>query len=207
MWRLVKNARRKNPPPKTSIYFNGIRYFTDKDKAKILAEQIAKKSQNKFLSEAEQNERKKFEQQFSDPLPDNSQDHNKPITREEFDLELKNINNKKSASGKDKITYQIIAKLPEKIKDVYVDLFNKCLQKNYIPKSWKIAEVFTLLKHGKPADNPDSYRPISLTPHSGKIFERIINSRLVHFLEKNNVIPKEQAGFRRFRCTTDILHI
>ena len=205
MWRLVKNARRKNPPPKTSIYFNGVRYFTDKDKARILAQQIAEKSQNKSLSAAEQNRRKVFEQQFSDPIPDNNLDHNKPITREEFDLELQNINNKNSASGKDKITYQIIGKLPHKIKDVYVDLFNNCLQKNYIPKSWKIAEVFTLLKHGKPADNPDSYRPISLTPHSGKIFERIINSRLVHFLEKNNVIPKEQAGFRRFRCTTDNL--
>ena len=205
MWRLVKNARRKNQPPKTSILFKGVRYFSDKDKAKILAQQIAEKSQNKSLSEAEQNRRKLFEQLYSDPLPDNSLDYNKPITSEEFELELQNIKNKNKASGKDKITYQIINKLPNKIKAVYLDLFNKCLQKNYIPKTWKVAEVFTLLKHGKPADDPDSYRPISLTPHSGKIFERIINARLVHFLEQNNIIPKEQAGFRRFRCTTDNL--
>ena len=205
MWRLVKKARRKNSPPKTSIVFNGIRYFSDKDKAKILAQQIAEKSQNKSLSHAEQDRRKVFEQQYSDPLPDNSLDYNQPISMEEFDLELQNIKNKSKASGKDKITYQIINKLPNKIKEIYLDLFNKCLEKNYIPQSWKIAEVFTLLKHGKPADDPDSYRPISLTPHSGKIFERILNARLVHFLEKNNILPKEQAGFRRFRCTTDNL--
>ena len=205
MWRLVKKARRKNSPPKTSIVFNGVRYFSDKDKAKILAQQIAEKSQNKSLSQVEQERREKFEQQYSDPLPDNSLDYNQPINMEEFDLELQNIKNKSKASGKDKITYQIINKLPNKIKEIYLDLFNKCLEKNYIPQSWKVAEVFTLLKHGKPADDPDSYRPISLTPHSGKIFERILNARLVHFLEKNNILPKEQAGFRRFRCTTDNL--
>ena len=88
MWRLVNKARRKNSPPKTSILFNGVRYFSDKDKAKILAEQIAEKSQNKSLSKAEQDRRKIFEQQYSDPLPDNCKDYNQPITLDEFDLDL-----------------------------------------------------------------------------------------------------------------------
>ena len=194
MWRLVKKARRKNSPPKLSII-----------DTKTLAEKIAEKSQNKSLSQAEQDRRKRFEEQYTDPLPDNNLDYNQPITKEEFDLELKNIKDKNKASGKDKITYLIISKLPDKTKEIYLNLFNKCLQQNYLPKSWKVAEVFTLLKPGKPADNPDSYRPISLTPHSGKIFERIINARLTHYLEKNNVIPDVQSGFRRFRCTTDNL--
>jgi hypothetical protein len=34
----------------------------------------------------------------------------------------------------------------------------------YIPTIWKIAEVFMILKPGKPPDKVDSYRLISLLP-------------------------------------------
>ena len=56
-----------------------------------------------------------------------------------------------------------------------------------------------------PRDSPDSYRPISLTPHACKWFERIINSRLEHYLTKHNILPNCQSGFRRYRSTTDNL--
>ena len=35
--------------------------------------------------------------------------------------------------------------------------------------------------------------------------ERMINTRLVWFLEKNNIISKYQSGFRKGRTTTDQL--
>ncbi|KAF0769815.1 Reverse transcriptase domain-containing protein [Aphis craccivora] len=40
-----------------------------------------------------------------------------------------------------------------------------------------------------------------------KLMEKIINTRLIWFLEKNNIINKEQSGFRRSRSTVDNLHI
>ena len=46
-------------------------------------------------------------------------------------------------------------------------------------------------------DNPTNYRPISLLPQFGKLFEKIIEIRLSKCLNKHNLITKEQYGFRK----------
>ena len=60
-------------------------------------------------------------------------------------------------------------------------------------------------KPGKDSKNPSNYRPISLTSCLCKTMERMINTRLVWFLEKNNILTKYQSGFRKGRTTTDQL--
>ena len=59
--------------------------------------------------------------------------------------------------------------------------------------AWKQAKVTMLPKLGKDLTKPTSYRPISLLPAIGKIFERIIASRLSTFLEKANYFDENQA--------------
>ena len=56
---------------------------------------------------------------------------------------------------------------------------------------------------GKPLDSPASFRPISLTSCVSKLFERIILSRLLFFLESNSILSPRQAGFRPGRSTLD----
>ena len=54
--------------------------------------------------------------------------------------------------------------------------------------------------HGK------NYRPISLTPHEIKIFERIVRDRMTYYLESNDLISCFQHGFRKGRsCLTQLL--
>jgi retron-type reverse transcriptase len=53
--------------------------------------------------------------------------------------------------------------------------------------------------------NPLNYRPISLVSCIGKVVERIINARLMRFLEAFNLISKMQSGFRKGRSTKDNL--
>ena len=61
------------------------------------------------------------------------------------------------------------------------------------------------LKHGKSRKELGSYRPISLTSHLGKVYERVIKNRLEYHCESKKVLPACQAGFRRGRGVTDHL--
>ena len=51
-----------------------------------------------------------------------------------------------------------------------------------------------------------NYRPISLTSHVIKLFERVIRNKLVNFLEENYILNPNQHGFRRGRsCLSELL--
>ena len=41
-----------------------------------------------------------------------------------------------------------------------------------------------------------NYRPISLLPICGKIFEKIVFNQLYYYFMNNNLISKHQSGFR-----------
>ena len=56
---------------------------------------------------------------------------------------------------------------------------------------------------GKPLNSPASFRPISLTSCVLKLFERIILSRPLFFLESYSILSPRQAGFRPGRSTLD----
>ena len=56
---------------------------------------------------------------------------------------------------------------------------------------------------GKPLDTPASFWTISLTSFISKLFERIILSRLLFFLESDSILSPCQAGFRPGRSTLD----
>ncbi|CAH2008893.1 unnamed protein product [Acanthoscelides obtectus] len=65
--------------------------------------------------------------------------------------------------------------------------------------------VEKLLKPGKPEHHQDSYRPIALASCVLKTYERLIKNRLEFYLEKNQLLPSSQYGFRKGRSTQDLL--
>merc|ERR1712237_73468 len=58
---------------------------------------------------------------------------------------------------------------------------------------------------GKDPQDPSNFRPIALTSCICKTVERMVNERLIYFLESNNLLTKFQAGFRANRSTIDQL--
>ena len=51
-----------------------------------------------------------------------------------------------------------------------------------------------------------NYRPISLTSHIIKVFERVIRDKMVKFLEENDILSCDQHGFRKGRsCLSELL--
>ena len=57
----------------------------------------------------------------------------------------------------------------------------------------------------KTKSDSSNYRPIALTSCICKIMERMINNRLVWYLERNNFITAVHSGFRKQCSTTDHL--
>ena len=211
LWRKIKKLRRGRPAGKTKLKDSdptrcNKKTQTDFDKASILAESLSGVSQSANIKDDKEKEKRQmFERNYEDPISDNTLEFNQPITFDELEEAIKNIKNKKKATGSDPLNYLMISYLPKNQKMTLLDLYNKCLMKGEVPAKWKEAQVITLLKPGKPACDPSSYRPISLTPHAGKLFEQIIKRRLELHLEKHNIIPEVQSGFRQSRCTTDNL--
>ena len=64
----------------------------------------------------------------------------------------------------------------------------------------KTAKVIPLHKNGN-FENPSNYRPISLLSSLSKVFERVLNTRMVEFLEKHQLFSNEQFGFRSKRSS------
>ena len=127
---------------------------------------------------------------------------NCPFNTKEFEEALKTLKDKKS-SGPDKITNELLEHLGTKAKSKLLGIFNNSWKTGHVPQSWREADMVPIHKKGKDRANTDSYRPISLTSCVGKLMERMINTRLVWHLEKNNIITPEQAGFRQHRSTDD----
>ena len=65
--------------------------------------------------------------------------------------------------------------------------------------------VVPIPKPGKDTSDPTNYRPIALTSCVCKVMERMVNNRLVWYLEINKIITPTQSGFRKGRSTTDQL--
>ena len=82
-------------------------------------------------------------------------------------------------------------------------IFNLSWTSHSFLSIWKTSSIVPIHKIAKPLDSPASFRPISLTSCVSKLFERIILSRLLVFLESNSILSPRQAGFRPGRSTLD----
>ena len=64
------------------------------------------------------------------------------------------------------------------------------------PQKLKVGKVSPIFKKGN-VQLFHNYRPISVLPIFGKIFEKIIYNRLYSFLTSEGMIYKKQFGFRK----------
>ena len=107
-----------------------------------------------------------------------------------------------TAIGPDKVPYPMLKHLPRSGMD-FLHIFNLFWSSHSFPSIWKTFSIIPIYKMGKPLDSPAFFRPISLTSCVSKLFERIILSRLLYFLESNSIFSPRQAGFRSGRSTLE----
>ena len=125
-----------------------------------------------------------------------------PFSPAEFLAAASNLTSS-TAIGPDKVAYPMLMHLPRSGMDFFLHIFNLSLSLHFFPSIWKTSSIIAIYKMGKPLDSPASFQPIFLTSCVSKLFERIILSRLLFFLESNSILSPHQAGFRPGRSTLD----
>ena len=84
-------------------------------------------------------------------------------------------------------------------------LWQDSFETSYIPTQYKTQIITPVHKKDSKAE-PANYRPIALTSHIIKIFERIVRNQLFTHLESNTLICDNQHGFRKHRsCLTQLI--
>ena len=86
-------------------------------------------------------------------------------------------------------------------------IFKTCLNTGKFPSEWKKGNVVPIHKKDD-KQNVKNYRPVSLLPICGKIFERLIYNVMYDFLTENDLLSPNQSGFRSGdSCINQLLSI
>lgn len=109
------------------------------------------------------------------------------------------------AAGLDQISNTIIKRYMKLLAEPITHICNLALKNGIFPDAFKIALIKPIHKGGD-KDRVVNYRPISILPSLSKILEKIMNRRLINFLEANDLLSSSQFGFRRERSTSDAVH-
>ena len=119
---------------------------------------------------------------------------------------INDLNSNKS-HGHDNISVKMIKLCGEPILIPLTLIFQSAIKHGEFPDSWKKGNIIPVHKK----DNKNllkNYRPISLLPIFGKIFEKVIYNNLFSYFDKNKFLSDRQSGFRNGdSCVSQLLAI
>ena len=102
--------------------------------------------------------------------------------------------NTNKAHGHDDISIRMIKICDESLLKPLLILFKNSLKLSCYPDIWKKSNIIPVHKKSD-KQLLNNYRPISLLPIFGKIFEKIIFNRIYDFLLKEELLNPNQSGF------------
>ena len=142
---------------------------------------------------------KSFEDYLHTPV-ENSMVLFSSTTNEVMDI-ISELDNNKSSD----IPVRIIKKASHVISPILSNHFNLLMNDGVFPDVLKVGKVTPIYKKEDP-ESLENYRPISTLPVFGKIFEKIIYTRLYNFLQSQNTLHENQFGFRQNHSTSHALN-
>lgn len=127
-----------------------------------------------------------------------------PVTEPEVVSYINSLKNN-AAPGPDNITSGIL-----KISKAYIcgplaHIINLSFEQGEFPIPLKKSIVEPIFKSGDPLIM-GNYRPITLVSNVAKIFEKCLKDRILSHLNRNNIISKNQYGFKQNVSTLDAIH-
>ena len=129
----------------------------------------------------------------------------RPIRNSDIMNIIKSFKNK--APGISSIDKLILSQLPANAIGRYSLISNLTLLMGYHPITYKNSLLIFAQKQEKDPRYPENYWPITLLEVLGKILERIINYRFMHYCETNDILSQHQFGFRKKKGTDTAIAI
>ena len=196
VWRKVGQIRGKSANSKIKLKINNRQLTETLDIVEAFAEDFSTRGhaskgtqqQFKVIRAAENTQQKMW--------------YNEPFNMTELREALHN--SRSTSPGPDDIPVDLLQKLGEDHLQHLLNHYNNIWQTN-IPDQWKKSVIIPLHKPNKVNTDTTSYRPVSLTNNMCKIFEKMVNKRLICFLEQKNWYNKQQSAFRARHSTYDAL--
>lgn len=112
-----------------------------------------------------------------------------------------------NARGSDNLNIALIRQCGPYIVDHIVHIVNSCILESYYPSSWKEAIAIPFPKTTSVSEI-NQLRLISILPVVSKVLERNLAAQTQEYLDKYNILPNIQSGFRpAHSCTTALLCI
>ena len=82
-----------------------------------------------------------------------------------------------------------------------------CLKESCFPDYWKVSLVVPVFRNVGERSTAKNYHPVSLLSMVSKVFEKLVNNRIVEHLQKFGLFSGFRYVFRSFRSTADILAV
>lgn len=117
----------------------------------------------------------------------------------EVDAIIKNLR-KDCATGWDDIPSSVLKLCSNTLIVPITHICNISLTNGVFPKVFKKAIVHPIFKDGD-RNSVNNYRPISVLTTLSKVLEKVLNKRLLSYLDHNNIIACNQYGFRKGKST------
>ena len=75
-------------------------------------------------------------------------------------------------------------------------IYNHCIAEGWFPNKMKLGKITPVFNKGS-KDDVNNQRPVSTLPIFGKVFEKILYSRIYNFLCCKNILSDTHFGFRK----------
>ena len=112
------------------------------------------------------------------PCRTNLKLHNISITPKMVKKVITNLDSSK-ASG---IPVVVLKNCDPELSYILAKLFNKCLKESCFPDCWKVSSMVPVFKNVGERSTTKNYRPVSLLSVVSKVFEKLVNNRIVDHL-------------------------
>jgi hypothetical protein len=132
------------------------------------------------------------------PAPSDPTDDFEPLVPEELSAALRNVNQSSSAGPDGFSPREMCATFASgpAFEFLFNNLLAMCLVLSYVPLQWREATMFVLYKGAGDPWDANNYRAIALTSTFGKLYERVLLSRVLKWFRSSRIWLLPQFGFR-----------